>query len=61
MRFAEAIMKRCCQCNGRFGLVRYRAAQKSFCSKKCRDKFRADTERKISRIKKWTEFLAEKL
>jgi hypothetical protein len=43
-------MKRCCACNGRFGLIRYRLAQKSFCSKLCRDKYRADTERKVSRI-----------
>jgi hypothetical protein len=45
-------MKRCCACNGRFGLIRYRLAQKSFCSKLCRDKYRADTERKVSRIKR---------
>jgi hypothetical protein len=53
-------MKRCSQCNGRFGLIRYRLAQRSFCSKDCRDKYGADTERKVSRIKEWTEFLAMK-
>lgn len=54
-------MKRCYQCNGRFGLIRYRLAHKNFCSKQCRDKYRTDTEHKVSRIRKWTEFLAEKL
>jgi hypothetical protein len=54
-------MKRCRQCNRRFGLIRYRLAQRNFCSKQCRDKYRAETERKISRIKVWTEFLAERV
>jgi hypothetical protein len=58
--FKKAAMKRCFECNGRFGLIRYRLAQKSFCSKQRRDKFRADTERKVSRIKKWSVFLVEK-
>jgi hypothetical protein len=53
-------MKRCSQCNGRFGLIRYRLGQKGFCSKRCRDKYRVDTDREAFRIKKWTEFLAEK-
>jgi hypothetical protein len=53
-------MKRCCQCNGRFGLIRYRLAQKCFCSKQCREKYKSDTDRKASRIKAWTAFLAER-
>jgi len=53
-------MKRCCECGGRFGLIRYRLAQRSFCSKQCRDKYRAETERKASRIKEWTAFLDAK-
>jgi uncharacterized paraquat-inducible protein A len=54
-------MKRCCQCNGRFGLIRYRLAQKSFCSRQCREKYKSDSDRKISRMKAWTAFLAEKV
>jgi hypothetical protein len=53
-------MKRCFQCNGRFGLIRYRRGLKHFCSKWCVNKYKADTERKISRIKEWTEFLARR-
>jgi len=53
-------MRRCCQCYGRFGLIQYRLAQKSFCSKQCRDKHKADTEREVSRIKEWTAFLADR-
>jgi len=53
-------MKRCCQCNGRFGLIRYRLAQKGFCSKQCREKYKSDMDRKASRIKAWTAFLAER-
>lgn len=41
-------------------MIRYRLGEKSFCSKRCRDKYRADTDRTIFRIKKWTEFLSEK-
>ena len=53
-------MKRCFQCNGRFGLIRYRHGLKHFCSKKCLNRYKSDTERKISRIKEWTDFLAQK-
>ena len=53
-------MKRCFQCNGRFGLIRYSHALKQFCSKRCVNKYKADTERKNSRIKEWRDFLAKK-
>ena len=53
-------MKRCFQCNGRFGLIRYRHGLKHFCSKRCVNTYKSDTERKISRIKEWTGFLAQK-
>jgi len=43
-------MNRCHQCNGRFGLVRYRLAQKQFCSKPCVRKFKAAKEREVSRL-----------
>ena len=53
-------MKCCFQCHGRFGLIRYRHASKHFCSKRCMTEYKSDTERGISRIKVWTEFLAQK-
>jgi len=53
-------MKHCFQCNGRFGLIRYRHGLKHFCSKRCVNTYKSDTERKISRIKEWTVFLAQK-
>jgi hypothetical protein len=54
-------MKRCYQCNGRFGLIRYRFAQRQFCSKQCVGKFKASAEREASRLKGWIAFLARKL
>jgi hypothetical protein len=53
-------MERCCACNGRLGLIRYRLRQESFCSKRCRDKYGAEEELRASRIKAWAEFLAQK-
>jgi hypothetical protein len=50
-------VKRCHQCNGRFGLIRRRFAFKQFCSKECVDKYKADSEHKTSRFKRWTDFL----
>jgi len=52
--------KRCFQCNGRFGLTRHRSALKQFCSSRCLEEFRIETERESSRIKKWTDFLDRK-
>ena len=54
-------MNRCHQCNGRFGLIRYRLALKQFCSKKCFSKFKVAAERDVSRLKQWGEFLARRL
>jgi hypothetical protein len=54
-------MKRCYQCHGRFGLIRYRFAQKQFCSKQCVSKFKVSAEREASRLKGWIAFLARKL
>jgi len=45
----KASMKGRCACFGRFGLIRYRLGQKVFCSKRCREKYRSDAERKVSR------------
>jgi Manganese containing catalase len=35
--------RRCYQCNGRFGLVRYELINKTFCSKRCFDKYTGQT------------------
>jgi hypothetical protein len=34
-------MNRCAACGGKFGLVRYNASRRSFCTKRCRDRVRA--------------------
>ena len=52
--------RRCYLCDGHFGLIRHRFAQKQFCSKTCLEKYKTDTDHKLSRIKKWTEFLGQK-
>jgi hypothetical protein len=56
----EGGMKRCDQCNGRFGLVRYRLAQNQFCSERCLRKYKTANEGRISRLKGWVDFLARK-
>ena len=56
----ERPMKRCCQCQRPFGLVRQRIGFKQFCSKRCVQRYQADTERRISRLKGWTDFLSRK-
>jgi len=48
-------MKRCHQCNGRFGLVRYRFELKQFCSKRCLLEYRAHSGRGSPQIKQPTE------
>jgi hypothetical protein len=54
-------MKRCHQCNKPFGLVRQRFALKQFCSKQCVQKYQVDTERRVSRLKAWADFLSRKV
>jgi hypothetical protein len=54
-------MKRCNQCNGRFGLLRHRLALKQFCSKACLQRYKADAERTLSRTIAWVAFLAGRL
>jgi hypothetical protein len=54
-------MRRCYQCNGRFGLIRRRLALKQFCSKRCLNEYKTNTEVKRSSIKEWAHFLALKL
>lgn len=53
-------MNRCDQCNGRFGLIRYRLARKCFCSKHCLNAYRADTDPKLARFKGWIDFVHRK-
>jgi hypothetical protein len=53
-------MKRCCQCQRPFGLVRQKFGFKQFCSKRCVQRYQADTERRMSRLKGWTDFLSRK-
>ena len=53
-------MKRCSQCNGRFGLIRYTRGLKHFCSKRCVRKHKSDADNRTSRIKDWMYFLAQK-
>ena len=48
-------MKRCYQCDERFGLIRHRFGLKQFCSKRCLLEFRAHNDRKNHPIKRSTE------
>ena len=43
---------RCEICKGRFGLVRYRIAQKQFCSKQCLERYLAERMQRISSVKR---------
>ena len=42
----KGAIRRCDTCNGRFGLIRHRFAQKQFCSKQCLDRYKSNTARK---------------
>ena len=53
----ERGLKRCHRCNGSFGLVRYRFGPNAFCSKRCLSEYKADNERRKSRIRTWSDFL----
>ena len=48
-------MKRCYQCDGRFGLIRHRFALKQFCSRRCLLEYRAHNDRENRSIKRPTE------
>jgi hypothetical protein len=52
--------QRCYQCNGHFGLIRRRFGMKQFCSTRCVQVYKINTERTIHRIKVWMDFLARK-
>jgi hypothetical protein len=53
-------MQRYYQCKGRFGLIRRRFGMKQFCSTRCVQIYKINTERTIRRIKAWMDFLARK-
>ena len=53
-------MRHCYQCNGRFGLIRRKLGFKHFCSRACLNNYKIETERKISHIKEWIDFLRRK-
>jgi hypothetical protein len=49
-------MKRCAQCNGKFGLTRHRWYDVAFCSRRCRDKYLDKLAHDRDRLKKWFGF-----
>ena len=54
------MVHRCQQCSNQFGLIRYRFALKQFCSKRCVEHYKSETERHLMRVREWTNFLARK-
>ena len=49
-------MKRCAQCNGKFGLTRHRWYDIAFCSTRCREKYLDKLAHDRDRLKKWLGF-----
>ncbi len=47
----EDVMKRCSQCGGKFGLVRYTFFRDQFCSKKCLQAYKLDLDMKCYRLR----------
>ena len=50
--------KRCTNCGGKFGLIRYRRSYHSFCTKRCREEWDARYIRYMSEHKRWVAYLA---
>ncbi len=44
-------MKRCHQCGGKFGLVRYNFLRQAFCSRRCMDRYKKLLEAEVLRRK----------
>ena len=44
-------MKRCHQCGGKFGLVRYHVLRQAFCSRRCMDRYKKLLEAEVLRRK----------
>jgi hypothetical protein len=51
--------ERCYQCNERLGLIRYLVAETQLCSAECLNKFQ-EAAYKMSLIKQWRDFYAQK-
>src|SRR5262252_2721712 len=52
-----AMRNHCAYCHGKFGLVRYRRAFKSFCSQTCVDHYRAWLRAEVGKRKSWSDCL----
>ena len=46
-----AVLKRCHQCGGKFGLVRYYYLRHPFCSRRCVERFKIPLEEELWRRK----------
>jgi hypothetical protein len=44
---------RCDICNGKFGLIRHRFAQKQFCSKRCLNQYLVERKQQPSSVTQW--------
>jgi hypothetical protein len=49
--FTSPSMPRCEICKGAFGLIRYRIAQKQFCSKQCLERHLAERAMRVASFK----------
>jgi len=47
----------CAYCDGKFGLIRYRRASKSFCSQTCIDRHKAWLRAQRAKDKRWFDCL----
>jgi hypothetical protein len=45
------LVKRCYQCGGKFGLVRYRVLRQCFCSRRCMERYKKLLEAEVLRRK----------
>jgi hypothetical protein len=46
-----AVLKRCHQCGGKFGLVRYYYLRHPFCSRRCLERYKTPLAAEVSRRK----------
>ena len=52
-----ALKNHCAYCHGKFGLVRYRRAFKTFCSQTCVDHYRTWLRAEVGKRKSWSDCL----
>jgi hypothetical protein len=57
MPYGIAMKNHCAYCHGKFGLVRYRRAFKTFCSQTCVDHYRAWLRVEVGKRKSWSDCL----